>query len=195
MNMRFTEPGRGTGPVHMMLRGIVWIGRFAAWIILPMLILVLIGVVLSAGKVGTILSWENDVFLLGSKLTIASIGDLQWHLFGAMLMLSIAGTLVEDKHVRVDLFRQRMSERGKALVDFLGHLIFLLPFASILVWHGFDFAMRSFNMGEGSNYDGLYDRFMLKSIVPIGFSLLAVAGLGLVIVCFRKVFKKKRDGS
>ena len=26
--------------------------------------------------------WENDVFVFGSKLTLASLGDLQWHLLG-----------------------------------------------------------------------------------------------------------------
>ena len=93
---------RGQGIVHTVLQGIVWIGSFAAWLLLPILLLILAGVVLSAAKVGTILSWENDIFLFGSKLTLSSLGDLQWHLFGIMLMLSMAGTLVSDKHVRVD---------------------------------------------------------------------------------------------
>ncbi len=33
--------------------------------------------------------WENDVFVFGSKLTLASLGDLQWHLFGIMLMPAV----------------------------------------------------------------------------------------------------------
>ena len=37
-------------------------------------------------------------------------------------------------------------------------------------------------MNEGSNYDGLYNRFLLKSFIPIGFLLLFLAGLGLTIV-------------
>ncbi len=71
-----SDPNRGTGPVHTVLRGIVWIGQAAAWLIVPILILVMIGVTLSAAKIGTIFRWENDVFLFGSKLTLASIGDL-----------------------------------------------------------------------------------------------------------------------
>jgi TRAP-type mannitol/chloroaromatic compound transport system permease small subunit len=104
---------RGDGFVHTVLLGIVWIGRAAAWLLIPIFCLILAGVVLSAAKVGIIFRWEHDIFLFGSKLTLSSLGDLQWHLFGTMLMLSMAGTLVSDNHVRVDFLRQNMSERQK----------------------------------------------------------------------------------
>lgn len=176
-----SDPDCGNGPIHLILRGIVWVGQAAAWLIIPILALVLIGVLLSAAKVGIIARWENDVFLFGSKLTLASIGDLQWHLFGIMLMLTLAGALVSDRHVRVDFLRQHMNQRQRHVVDIIGHLIFLLPFCAIVLLHGYDFTLRSFSMGEGSDYDGLYDRFVLKSFIPIGFALLLVAGVGLTI--------------
>jgi TRAP-type mannitol/chloroaromatic compound transport system permease small subunit len=156
MDLSPSSPDRGINPIHTVLRGIVWIGQAAAWLIVPILVLVLISVVLSAAKVGTIFRWENDVFLFGSKLTLASLGDLQWHLFGIMLMLTMAGAIVSDAHVRVDFIRQNMSERQKTIVDVLGHLIFLLPLCAIVVYNGYDFTERSFNMNEGSDYDGLY---------------------------------------
>lgn len=174
-------PDRGKGPVHTVLQAIVWIGRAAAWLIVPILLIVLVSVVLSAAKVGTILRWEEDIFLFGSKLTLASFGDLQWHLFGIMLMLTMAGALVSDAHVRVDFLRQHMSERLKNIIDIVGHIVFLLPLCAIVVYHGFDFAVRSFNMGEGSDYDGLYDRFFLKAFIPIGFALIFIAGVGLLL--------------
>jgi TRAP-type mannitol/chloroaromatic compound transport system permease small subunit len=181
MDTPTSDPDCGNGPIHLILRGIVWVGQAAAWLIIPILALVLIGVLLSAAKVGIIVRWENDVFLLGSKLTLASIGDLQWHLFGIMLMLTLAGSLVSDKHVRVDFLRQHMNQRQRHVIDIIGHLIFLLPFCAIVLLHGYDFTLRSFSMGEGSDYDGLYDRFVLKSFIPIGFALLLVAGVGLTI--------------
>lgn len=36
-------------------------------------------------------------------------------------------------------------------------------------------------MGEGSDYDGMYDRFVLKAFIPIGFGLMLIAGIGLTI--------------
>jgi TRAP-type mannitol/chloroaromatic compound transport system permease small subunit len=189
MDPQSREPDFGTGPVQTMLNGIVWVGRAAAWLIVPILALVLIGVTLSMLKVGTIFEWEQDVFLFGSKLTLASLGDLQWHLFGFMLMLTMAGALVTNNHVRVDFLRQHMSPRLKRAVDLIGHILFLLPLSAVVVWHGYDFTVRSFSMGEGSNYDGLYDRFFLKSSIPIGFALLALAGLGLAGMRLRELLR------
>ena len=45
-------------------------------------------------------------------------------------------------------------------------------------------------MGEGSDYDGLYDRFVLKAFVPIGFGLMLIAGAGLTIQKIRILFGK-----
>ena len=90
MDTPASDSNRGIGPVHTILRGIVWIGQAAAWLIIPILVVVLISVALSAAKVGTVFQWETDVFLFGSKLTASSLGDLQWHLFGVMLMLTIS---------------------------------------------------------------------------------------------------------
>lgn len=192
MDTQPDRPDRGIGPVHTVLRGIVWIGQAAAWLIVPILALVLLGVILSAANVGTIVRWENDVFLFGSKLTLASIGDLQWHLFGIMLMLTMAGAIVSDRHVRVDFLRQHFRERTRNIIEVIGFLGLLAPLCVIVVFHGFDFTVRSFNMGEGSDYDGMYDRFVVKAFVPIGFALMLLAGLGLTIQKIRILFGKQK---
>jgi TRAP-type mannitol/chloroaromatic compound transport system permease small subunit len=188
-------PEHGNGIIHTVLRGIVWISGAAAWLIVPILVLVFLGVSLSMAKVGTIFQWEDDIFLFGSKLTLASLGDIQWHLFGIMLMFTMAGAIVSDKHVRVDFLRQHMRDRTKTIVDVLGHLFFLLPLCAIVTYHGYDFALRSFVMGEGSNYDGLYDRFVIKAFIPIGFFLMLLAGVGLALLGFRKLVSAGRGQS
>ncbi|MBO6920043.1 MAG: TRAP transporter small permease subunit [Rhizobiaceae bacterium] len=186
-----SHPVGGASPVHTILRGIVWIGQATAWLLMPILALVLIGVILSAAKVGIIARWESDILLFGSKLTLASIGDLQWHLFGVMLMCAMAGAIVSDAHVRVDFIRQNMSERQKDVIDVLGHVFFLLPMCAIIVYNGYDFTIRSFNMNEGSDYDGLYDRFILKVFIPFGFGLMFLAGAGLTVRTLLKLFNSK----
>ena len=185
-------PDRGDSAIHPILGGIVWVGRATAWLIVPIFAIVLISVVLSASKTGVIMRWEGDVFLFGSKLTLASLGDLQWHLFGIMLMLTMASALVLDKHVRVDFLRQHMSARQKHIVDVVGHLVLLLPFCGIVVYHGYDFTLRSFNMGEGSDYDGLYNRFVFKVFIPIGFGLMFIAGVGLTLRSLRALFNPQK---
>ena len=193
MKTQARSPELGAGPVQAMLKAIAWVGRAAAWLIIPILVLVVLGVGFSALKVGTILAWDGDVFLFGSKLTLASLGDLQWHLFGIMLMMTMASTLVTNNHVRVDFLRQHMSNTLKRWVDLVGHLLFLMPLALVVIWHGYDFTLRSFSMGEGSNYDGLYDRFVLKASIPIGFSLLGLAGMGLAFVRLRELLQRDRS--
>ena len=107
----------------------------------------------------------------------------------------MAGTLVSDNHVRVDFLRQNMSQKQKKTVDVLGHVVFLLPLCAIVAFHGYDFTMRSWNMNEGSNYDGLYNRFLLKSFIPIGFFLLFLAGLGLTLQNLHALFRSKDESS
>lgn len=191
MDTHHRDPNLGAGPVHTVLNGIVWIGRAAAWILIPILVLVAIGVTLSAAKVGTIVRWESDVFLFGSKLTLSSLGDLQWHLFGIMLMLTMAGAIITDSHVRVDFLRQHMSDRTKLIIDIIGHLVLLIPLCGIVAYNGYDFTLRSFTMNEGSNYDGMYDRFFLKAFIPIGFGLMLLAGVGLTVRNLRDLFAKE----
>jgi TRAP-type mannitol/chloroaromatic compound transport system permease small subunit len=107
----------------------------------------------------------------------------------------MAGTLVSDKHVRVDFLRQNMSQKHKTIVDLLGHVVFLLPLCGIVAFHGYDFTIRSWNMNEGSNYDGLYNRFILKSFIPIGFSMLFLAGLGLILRDLNALFRSKHEAT
>ena len=51
----------------------------------------------------------------------------------ALFMLAAAWTLREERHVRVDIFYADASPRRKALVDLLGALLLLIPFALSLL--------------------------------------------------------------
>src|ERR1700690_776496 len=49
--------------------------------------------------------------------------------YAALFMLAAAWTLKAGGHVRVDIFYAEASARAKALIDLIGALILLLPFA------------------------------------------------------------------
>src|SRR5436190_4336227 len=51
----------------------------------------------------------------------------------ALFMLAAAWTLREGRHVRVDIFYADAPPRGKALIDLLGALLLLQPFALSLL--------------------------------------------------------------
>lgn len=71
-----------------------------------------------------------------------------------VFMLGAAYTLREDEHVRVDVFYRGMSERGRAWVDLLGVLVFLLPLCVFLAWNSIDFVLQSWRIGESSREPG-----------------------------------------
>ena len=80
-------------------------------------------------------------------------------------------------------------------MDLFGHVVFLLPLCGIVAFHGYDFTIRSWNMNEGSNYDGLYNRFILKSFIPIGFFMLFLAGIGLILRDLNALFRSKDEAT
>ena len=48
-----------------------------------------------------------------------------------LFMLAAAWTLQVDGHVRVDIFYAQAKPRTRALIDLVGALVFLLPFAAV----------------------------------------------------------------
>src|SRR3954468_16906020 len=60
-------------------------------------------------------------FSLGSNAWL----ELQWYLFGYLVMFGAAHVLKVNQHVRVDLVYNMLSTRGKIWVDILGLALFL----------------------------------------------------------------------
>ncbi len=68
-----------------------------------------------------------------------AVSEFEWHLFGIIFLCSMAWTLEQEGHVRVDLLYGRFSEKVKAWVNIFGILFMLLPLCGILIWFGIDF--------------------------------------------------------
>jgi TRAP-type mannitol/chloroaromatic compound transport system permease small subunit len=65
-------------------------------------------------------------------------------------LLGAAYTLHIKSHIRIDIFYQHMSPRGRAIVDMIGYLIFFFPVMLLLTYAGAEFTIQSFEMGEKS---------------------------------------------
>ena len=95
-------------------------------------------------KVGVGVSWLTTVLVVVVcydvftryllKSSLVAVQELQWHLFALIFLIGAAYTLKYDKHVRVDVFYSRFSDRGKAWVNFLGSVLFLIPFCLVVMW-------------------------------------------------------------
>jgi len=110
------------------------------------------------------------------------IVELEWHLSAVIFLIGASYTLLYDKHVRVDVFYERMSEHKKDWVNIIGILIFLVPWAIVLIYHGWTYAESAFGYNQGSSQpNGLPARYIIKSFIPIGFALLLLAGCSVII--------------
>jgi TRAP-type mannitol/chloroaromatic compound transport system permease small subunit len=147
-------------------RGVDALGRALSWLTLVLVVLAF-GLVLARYALG-----------IGS---IAGQEAVLW-LHSLVFLLGAAYALRHGQHVRVDLFYQRFSPRGKAWADLLGTLTFLLPFCAFMLWVSLDYVAASWSQHEASREPGgLPGVFVLKTLIPVAAALLALQGASLAL--------------
>ena len=115
--------------------------------------------------------------------------DLYIWVHAIFILLGIAFTLNANGHVRIDLLYRSVTENFKKKVNLLGALIFGLPLSFILVFYGFDYFYRYYQLGESSKESGgLPYIFILKFFI-------FVLGILLFFELLRQIlnFIKKND--
>ena len=160
---------------------IAWIGKLSSWLLIAILAAVLVSIAGGMLRVTSFATWEGEVFLFGSGLSLNSMLELQWHLFGMLLTLTGAYALHRNRHVRVDVLSSHFPPRMALTVEILGDLLLLLPFCLLMIDRSLPLLELAWRTAERSNEDGLTDRWLIKSFVPIGFALLTALGAARVI--------------
>jgi TRAP-type mannitol/chloroaromatic compound transport system permease small subunit len=97
------------------------------------------------------------------------------------LFMGVAGfALLNNDHVRVDIFYRPASLRKKAIVDLFGVVAFLLPFCIVLTVYSWSYVARSWSLGEASaNFGGMPGLYILKSFLFVFAALVALQGLAM----------------
>jgi TRAP-type mannitol/chloroaromatic compound transport system permease small subunit len=150
----------------------VFIGKSVSWLSVALIAIIVVDVTLR--------------YLF--SITSAASFELEWHLFAALFLLSAGWTFSQDRHVRVDVFYQRFSEKRQAWVNLLGTLLFLLPFCFAGFVESLPFVKSSYLLGETSpDPGGLPARWIIKSTIPMGFLLLGLQGIAEVIKSLNKI--------
>ena len=103
--------------------------------------------------------------------------ELQWYLFGAVVLLGAAYTLKHNEHIRIDIINSRLSKRTRDWIDIFGHLFFLAPLCFVMLWLGTPFFLRSLASGEISASAGGLIVWPAKLLVPLGFFLITLQGV------------------
>jgi TRAP-type mannitol/chloroaromatic compound transport system permease small subunit len=107
--------------------------------------------------------------------------EIQWYMFGGMVLLGAPYTLKMNEHVRVDLLYGMMSERARIWIDIIGGFLFLLPICVILTYFTWPWFVESWVGNEGSSNAGGLIRWPVKLMLPVGFALMALQGISEII--------------
>lgn len=127
-------------------------------------------------------------YLLG--VGFLEMQDAVNYAFAGLVALSVTVAFDEDKHVRVDVFRQKWSARTNALVDTLGDLLLALPVFALMAWTAFPLVRSSWAILEGSpETGGLPGLFLVKTC------LLLLPGLVVLLVLQRLIGAFRRTSS
>lgn len=170
-----------------------WLGRISSWLVIGVMLAVLATVLMNAGGVNELARWDDKILLLGKAVTINTLTELQWHLFGLLTLVGTSYAMHDNMHVRVDMLHHRMSPAMRHWVEIIGHLVLLIPFCVLIAWLSKHMVQMAFVSGEQSNYGGLTDRYLIKGALPAGLLLLALGALGQIFDRLARILNPALD--
>lgn len=149
-------------------RLVVGVGRIASWAMLALMLVILSDVIL------------RRYFVIGST----QLQELEWHLHGALFLLTLAFGYIRGSHVRIELLREHWQPRTKIWVELAGLLLFYLPYCIVVLMFSLDYTAMSISWNESSpSPTGLPMRWIIKSVLVAGFGLLTLTGLAMLLRC------------
>jgi TRAP-type mannitol/chloroaromatic compound transport system permease small subunit len=157
---------------------IEFIGR-----LLPFLVILLI----SAGFYNVVARYVGRFMQV--RLTNNSAIEIQWYLYSILFFLGFAYILKHNVNVRVDFLYAKWSAKRRALIDFWGTLLFLIPFCILGIVVTINPVLASWGRLPNGNWgmweispdpDGL-PRAPIKTMIIVAFLLLLAQALSQLI--------------
>lgn len=146
----------------------IWTGKTVAWLIFPMLGVLVLEVLLRKLYQPTI--WANDVATMA---------------YGTHFSLAAAYALSLQKHIRTDFLTQHLSLKAQLWLDIVQYVLFFLPAMAMFLWLSWEFAEESWFFREELITSWRPPAYWYKSIIPVTAALLLLQGIAEVIKCFR----------
>jgi TRAP-type mannitol/chloroaromatic compound transport system permease small subunit len=137
--------------------------------------LVFLSCLISAGN-----AFSRYAFSISSNAWL----EIQWYMFGALVMLGTSYTLKKNEHVRVDIVYSNLATRKQIGIDIFGGILFLLPATLIMAYLSWPVFYNSWVENEISGNAGGLIRWPIKIFLPLGFALLSLQGISELIKRF-----------
>src|SRR3954447_12622084 len=103
-----------------------WTGKRLAWLIL----------------VAVIISALNAIVRKTFDTSSNSWLELQWVLFSIVFLLCSPWTLLDNEHIRIDIFNAMLPKKARNSIDVIGHAAFLMPLCVVMIITGVPFFQR-----------------------------------------------------
>ncbi len=108
--------------------------------------------------------------------------EMEWHLFGVIILYGMGYALKEDAHVRVDFIYDRLSPKKRALINIYGSIFFIFPLALLVIYGSYEFVMDAYTTNEISeDPGGLPYRWIIKAQIPFAFIFLIFSTYNFIL--------------
>ena len=147
---------------------VVWIGRAFAWGIFILTAAVMYEVIMRY--------FFNAPTLWAFDFTI--------QMYGAVFMMGGASAMSTKTHVKADMYYNRLSEKGQAILDLILFIFFYAPGVFALTYAGYFYAKKAWIVHETSwNSPAQIQIYFSKSLIPIAGLLLLIIGISEIFRC------------
>ena len=159
---------------------IVHVGRAISWLWLVLLCVIVLNVLLRYAFGEGRIEFE----------------EIQWHIYATGFLLGLGYAYQADAHIRVDVVHERLRPRTQAWLELYGILLGLLPFTWVVLYYAIPFVWISLQQNEVSQAPGgLPLRWVIKSMLPLGFALLLLATLSRLHRVWTFLFSRQPEAS
>ena len=147
---------------------VVWVGRAFAWGIFILTAAVMYEVIMRY--------FFNAPTLWAFDFTI--------QMYGAVFMMGGASAMSTKTHVKADMYYNRLSEKGQAILDLILFICFYAPGVFALTYAGYFYAKKAWIVHETSwNSPAQIQVYFSKSLIPIAGLLLLIIGISEIFRC------------
>ena len=152
------------------------IGRKVSWLILAMTLI--------AFSVALLRYFFNIGFVWMQEMYI-------W-MHGLVFLLAAAYTLQDDKHVRVDIFYRKFSEKNKAYINVFFSILFIIPFILIVSKYSIPYILKSWlSLEKSREAGGLQFLYIYKTSIILFCFFLFIQTIALILRCVLVINKKE----
>jgi len=118
---------------------------------------------------------------MGTALTTPGYTEIQLYLYGGIFLFGFAYILKHQINVRVDFWFANLPMKRKAKIDFVGHIISLIPFVLLGLWVSVPQVATSWRLNEQSPDAGGLPRAPIKTLIVVAFVLLLIQSISEMV--------------